>query len=673
MQSYRNVSDILIKNRDIHDKGITFIDEKIEDFVSFNMLYNDSLRMLKGLQERGLKPDDEIILQILDPRKFLTMFWACILGGMVPIPIDARNKHEFFLRLFRVWKILKNGHLATTDDQLRTLNNFAFENDLVELVEKMRSRLINVTELAGENRGEGDLYHPAPGKTAYIQFSSGTTGDPKGVLLTHENLLTNIVDIAMTTKATADESTLSWMPLTHDMGLIGFHLTPSAMQMQQYIIPTVTFVMNPVLWIKKISEHRSTMTASPNFGYKHFLNFFNPAQETGLDLSSLRIIFNGAEPIARDLCQRFLDVLGVYGLQKGAMFPVFGMAEASLAVSFPVPGEEPLYHCLDRFSMEIGKPVENADPKGNNCIHFTDLGFPLKSIEVRIADADNRPLPENHLGHIHIRGKNVTAGYYQNAEATRMAYTGDGWFITGDLGFLKNKRLTVTGREKDIIFSNGLNYYSHDIESVAERVRGVTHEGISAVGVYNDRLQEDELILFIKNKNSDMKEFSDLAKEVQKCIYINIGIRVNEVIPVEKFPTTTAGKIQRGALRKNYIKGDYKDTIEKLNALKGTTITTHGHKGDAFDTLARDITAFLLAELAKELEDVIYQFNDETDLFDLGIDSLTLATLLIRIEHEVGITLSPLYLLEFSTIKELSKNLARTYFNEFEKYFARKR
>ncbi|MNI57633.1 putative ligase [compost metagenome] len=259
------------------------------------------------------------------------------------------------------------------------------------------------------------------------------------------------------------------MPLTHDMGLIGFHLTPLLADMHQYLMPTALFIQHPTLWFQKASDHRITTLASPNFGYSHFLNYYKKNHAVGWDLSAVRLIFNGAEPISAKLSRQFMAEMGAYGLRPNTAFPVYGMAEASLAVTFPPVDELLIEIRIDRqtafgdLANELSE--ESADPAA---LSFVDLGMPVDDCQVRICDDNGKLLPERTVGEIQIKGPNVTGGYYNDPSSTEKAISKEGWLKTGDLGFMRNGRLVVTGRKKDILFVNGQNVYPHDLEQMIE-------------------------------------------------------------------------------------------------------------------------------------------------------------------------------------------------------------
>lgn len=672
IKSFNTLVDVIKKRSTENKKGITFINETGDVLVSYKKLFNDCLKILKALQDMGLKPDDKIVFQITDTKDFILMFWACIMGGFVPVPLDVRNNFDHQMKFFKIWDILDNQYLATSVSVFNKITKFALENELGGSIEKIKSRKIITSELVlkNKNTGNGQIYEPSENTTALIQFSSGTTGDPKGVILTHENLLTNIKSILEASKISMDDSSLSWLPISHDMGLIGFHLAPMTMGIFHYIIPTIMFLLNPSIWMEKASEYRASVLTSPNFGYKHFLAFFNPEAEKNLDLSCVRLIYNGAEPISSDVCNKFLDKTEKFGLKRNSIFPVYGLAEATLAVTFPPPEESICSVTLNRYELGIGKQVVDVKQSDYKGVNFVDVGYPLQGISVRIVDNENNTLPENSIGIILVSGKNVTSGYYNNIQESAMAISADGWLVTGDLGFMRNNRLIVTGRIKDIIFVNGQNYYSHDLERIAEKVDGIEFGRIAAVGAFSKESHEDEIIIFVEDKENSLERFSLLAFELQKILYNLTGLKINHVIPISRIPRTTSGKIQRYKLRENYLYGHYDEIKFRLAEFKLGKLRDYCLDEKKLEIFASKIKDYVIQDLIRELKIPVSSINEEADLINLGVDSLTLSKILIKLEGDTGITLSPVYLLEFQSISHLARQLARDFYFKFEKYFS---
>ncbi len=542
------------------DRGITFINGSAsERFVSYVDLLSRGKSALGYLQYKGLKAGDELIFQIEDNESFLVLFWACLQGGIIPVPINPAFTPETRTKLINVWNTLTNPYVITEEKAYSSFGPKIREDELKSYDASHMLRLDKVEKWSG---GDGVLHEASITDTAFIQFSSGSTGSPKGVVLTHENLVININAIINCSGLTDEDATLGWMPLTHDLGLIGFHLTPLLLGINQYLIPTSAFIRRPSLWLGKINEHRVSFTASPNFGYKHFMSFFKEEVAEKWDLSCVKRILNGAEPISAELCDEFLENMQPYGLRKTAMFPVYGMAEASLAVAFPTPDEEFGRVKLNRDKLKIKDNVE-LDRSG---VSFVCVGKPVDNCRIRICDDNYIPLKGGCVGHIEIKGGNVTKGYYNNPEANKAVFSSGNWLRTGDLGFFIQDKLYVTGRSKDIIFSNGQNLYPHDIERIAEEVDGVDLGKVVVCGSPNEKIYRDEILVFVLFKGK-LTDFVDIALELKMHINRRLSIEVDAVLPVRSIEKTTSGKVKRFHYTLKYRNGEFLKNKEELHEL----------------------------------------------------------------------------------------------------------
>ncbi len=564
---YKNLVEVIQAEQEQVNKGVTFIEgDEEERFISYRHLYEKALTFLYHLQNKGLKPGDELVFQVDNNFQFILTFWACLLGHIIPVPVTTAANDRFKSKLFSIWKSLNNPYLITFKKHLEKLALFAAEDNLGNMFNHIKRKTILLDEME-ESGKEGKIYYPGESDIAFIQFSSGSTSQSKGVVLTHKNLMTNLKAIIKGLQPpAAGDRTFSWMPLTHDMGLIGFHLTPTTADWPHFIMPTPLFIRYPSLWLKKISQHKITLTSSPNFGYKHVLRFCNAAKMDGVDLSTLRVIVNGAEPISAELCNTFLGEMAPLGLKSKAMFPVYGLAEASLAVSFSEPEEEVAVTYIDRNSLNIGQKVKEVEK--DNGLPLVEVGTPIAGCSIKIVAGNDEELADRAVGHILIKGDNVTSGYYNNKEATDAVIHADGWLDTGDLGFLRDGRLVITGRVKDTIFANGYTYFSHDIESAVEDLPGFKINRTAAVGVYNPRLQGDEIICFVLFKKKDLSEFLPLALELKKWVVKKVGVGISRVIPVQQIPTTTSGKIQRYRLKEAFSRGEFDPVLQEISALQ---------------------------------------------------------------------------------------------------------
>lgn len=535
-------------------RGLTFIEgDKDERAVSYAALLDRSRRLLTGFRERGLASGNELVFQLETNEEYIAVFCACLLGGVIPVPVSVATNISEARKLRTIWETLNCPFLIAEGRLARRLkDNPAFEEELADIF-AATDRLI-LTEELSLDREPAVIRRANEDELAYIQFSSGSTGTPKGVMLTHRNLVINVRDMIAGGAITKEDSTLSWLPLTHDLGLIGFFLTPLLLGIDCYLMPTSLFIRRPSLWLKKAYEHRATITASPNFGYSYFLKRFKPKEAEEWQLSSIRLIVNGAEPISYDLAQRFLQEMAPYGLRQRCMFTVYGMAEACLGVAFPIPGQPVrAVHCHRSF-LAPGQRVRLLATGAEGGVTFVEEGAALPQVSIRICDDEDNVLEEGIVGHIQITGGNVTAGYYNNQAATEEAFTEDGWLRTGDVGFFLGGSLVVTGRSKDILFVNGQNYYSHDLERMTGALDGIETAEVAIAGLFDPGLARDIIVAFVTYRG-DEESFWPVAGAISASLLEQCGVSLDDIVPVRKIPKTTSGKKQRYLLVEDYIKG----------------------------------------------------------------------------------------------------------------------
>ena len=462
-----------LQARSTGDGSVTLLDAHGgEHSLSYASLCARALRVLHYFQSEGIRQGDELVICVASNLALIDGLWACLLGGIVPVPLATGNSKEHRRKVLSVLTMLRQPCLLTEKRQLERLVESAKELDMALSLASTRTLLIENIAIDQES---GVVHHARPDDVAFIQFSSGSTGSPKGAVLTHRNVLSNICGIRDAAKISGRDSVLSWLPLTHDMGMVGFHLLPLVLGIRQIILPTELFARRPRVWLEKASEKRATILGSPNFGYQHYLRALkksvNPATRA-LDLSCVRLIFNGAEPISARLCADFVTALAPHGLNAQAVFPVYGLAEATLAVAFPQPGAELAVVHVSRDTLRVGEVAKLTPASSDRTLPLVCVGDPVNGCTLRITDHDGAPLPSGQIGHIQIRGDNVMQGYYGRSALLRDAFSADGWFDTGDLGVYVGG-LYIVGRSKDTIIMNGQNIHPHDLEQLCVDIESV--------------------------------------------------------------------------------------------------------------------------------------------------------------------------------------------------------
>ncbi len=626
------------------DRGsLTFIEgERDELTLNYGQLLRRAFGILWHFQQRGLQPGDAVILFTNSNEQFVDAFWACQLGGLVPVPVTVGISDDHRRKLLKIFSALERPCLYTEQALLSRMASFLTEAGQQALAQRLSEAALVVDELSDISQA-GTRYVGTPDDRAFIQFSSGSTSDPKGVVLTHRNVLTNIRAIAEGYGQRQDDVALSWMPLTHDMGLIGFHLAMVAYQQQHHIMDTRLFVRRPLLWLEKAAEKRATLLCSPNFGYKHVLKLFESRGLEGVDLSAVRLIFNGAEPISASLCRQFHRAMAPLGLAANSMFPVYGLAEASLGVTFPEPGAALSSVEIQRHSLRVGASWVAAEPGAADAVEFVCLGRPIRDCELRIVDHEDQALSSGLVGHVQIRGGNVTAGYHGDQPPVASVFTADGWLRTGDLGFDHAGELVITGRDKDIIFVNGQNYYPHDIENVAVMLEELELGKVAAAGVSRAQEGTDELLLFVLYRDAP-EAFPDLARRLRGLVNEQTGLEVAQVLPVARIPKTTSGKLQRHKLAEDYLNGAFADFLAEQAALVGAS--EHGSADAAsLEETLRTICNSVVVDRAVGLDD---------NLFEIGISSLALAQIHARLEELYPGAVDIADVFDYPSIRELA-------------------
>jgi len=618
-------------------QGVRFLQgEGRASFVSYGELSRRARGLLGLLQERGLKPGDALLLFLRNNQAFVDAFWACQLGALVPVPLSAGVHSEYRHKLQTVARKFDAPFLLTERELWQRFGTGAG----ADLFGARVCLLEDITQMPGE----GVVHAARPDDTALIQFSSGSTSEPKGVVLSHANLLANVRAISQAAAIGPADVTLSWMPLSHDMGLIGFHLVPLCNGLQQVLMDTEAFLRRPAGWLQAAQQYAASLLCAPNFGYQHYLKSVT-ADHQRLDLRRVRLIFNGAEPVSAAVCREFAARLAGSGLDAGALYPVYGMAEASLAVTFPAPGSGVRARTLAADRLSVGDQVADRAGQGKG-LELVCLGQPVAGCEVRICDAAGRPLPPGRVGHIQIRGENVTRGYYRCPRCDR-ALDAAGWLDSGDLGFLDSDGLYVTGRAKEVLFVNGQNWYPQDIERLLQDALQLEPGKVAVAAARNAANSGDLVLVFVQHRRG-VQEFADTLQRVQGALGEHTGLHADAVLPVAGLPRTTSGKLQRYRLAQAFERGEYRALHSAVQAL-----------------VAAPECAPARTDIERQLLDICRRvfagraIARDQNLFELGADSLMLVAIHEQIEARFPGRVEITDLFDYPTIAALADYLAR--------------
>jgi fatty-acyl-CoA synthase len=531
-------------------RGFLFVrTDGTERLRSFSEIASEAERRGAHLAARGLRKGDRLAMVIPDGEEFVLSFLGALFAGVVPVPIypqlSFKNLDGYLETVAHIARASGASMLLTTEATK------PYVESVVARVDTLGS-MVTVAELAGD-AGRIDV-HATPDDLAFLQFTSGSTSRPKGVMVTHGNLAANSAAFMLQglERDPAVDKGVSWLPLFHDMGLIGFVVGPLFTNLPCVFLPTASFVRAPRLWLDKIHEHRGTLTYAPNFAYALVAKRMKDRDVEGLDLSCLRVAGCGAEPIQAKALRDFAARLAPAGFDPRAFLPSYGMAEATLAITF-VPLREGLRTDANAAGQEL-----------------VDCGHPFVDHEVAIVDEAGARLGERQVGQIVTRGPSVTKGYFQEPELTAQTFKplpddpdGGPWLHTGDLGYRVGDRLFICGRLKDIIIVRGRNYYPSDIEWAVSELPGVRRGNVVAFGV--DVEGEEQLVVCCEGTGTDAATIREAAAS---CVQEQFGLTAHEVVvaALASLPRTSSGKPQRRKTRQMYLDG----TLPRARVVQGS-------------------------------------------------------------------------------------------------------
>jgi fatty-acyl-CoA synthase len=528
--------------------AITFLSGQQVERVPWAQLHDEARSMAATLQARGVGPGIHVGLLGPTTRALVTAIQAVWQSGgtlvVLPLPMRLGSIEEFVAQTRTRVRAADVALLVVDGDLAGFLGEPEADDPPVVILQ----------DLAGEPRGM-PYERPADDakRLAVLQFTSGSTADPKGVMLPHETICHNLDALAIAAELDVDTDVIvSWLPLYHDMGLIGTLTLPMLTGTDLVLAAPQDFLAGPARWMEWMSEFGGTATAGPNFSYALAARALRRLD--GLDLSRWRIALNGAEPVDPATVGAFVEAGARHGLARGAVFPAFGMAELAIAGAFPTPGRGLVSDAVDLRVLETDRYAAPVDPGAAGARAFALLGQPVDGLEFRIADpATGDVMVEREVGELLIRGTSVTPGYYRRPEVTAAAIR-DGWLHTGDLAYLLGGELVVCGRIKDVIIVGGRNVFPEDIERAAAGVDGVRAGNVIAFGV-EGRKGREALVVVAEAKDADM---GVIRTEVARRVADTIGLPPQEVVLVAPgtLPKTSSGKLQRSLCRTRYLDED---------------------------------------------------------------------------------------------------------------------
>jgi 1-acyl-sn-glycerol-3-phosphate acyltransferase len=527
-------------------------DERSET-LTYGALAAEARGTAAGLAARGVQPGEAVAIMLPTGRAFFLAFIGTLLAGAVPVPLYPPFRWtQIEEHLRRQARILANCGASL----LITLAEAKGVARLLQAQVPSLRHVADVGDLASASAGPRGVEAGAQA-TALIQYTSGSTGQPKGVVLTHANLLANIRAMGEAAQASSRDVFVSWLPLYHDMGLIGAWLGCLYYGAPLVLMPPQRFLARPARWLRAIHRHRATLSAGPNFAYE-ILAARVPADELeGLDLSSWRVAFNGAEPVRATTLDRFAERFGRYGFDARALAPVYGLAECGLGLTFPPLDRGPLIDLVDGLALAREGRAQPAAKDAPAVTRVVSCGRPLRGHHVRVVDAFGGELPERVEGRIEFRGPSATQGYFANPEANAKLVR-EGWLDTGDVGYFAAGELFITGRVKDLIIRGGQHIHPYDLEEAVGALAGI-RKGCVAVFGATDRATASERVVVVAEARPSLDERArrELRRAIAELASAELGVPADDIVLVGEHIVlkTSSGKIRRAACRELYEQG----------------------------------------------------------------------------------------------------------------------
>jgi acyl carrier protein len=527
-------------------------DDGAETRITYGELTAASAAVGAGLRGLGVARGDRVALMLRTERAFFEVFFGALAIGAVPVPLYPPVRAEDLLAYTR----RQQGILRNAD--ARVLVTFAEAERLAALMRGHVPSLEAVTtaERVARPGAETTWERPGADDAALIQYTSGSTGDPKGVLLSHANILANVRAIGGALEIRPGDVGVSWLPLYHDMGLIGLWLGALYFGAPVAIMSPLAFLSRPSRWLWTIHAQRGTISAAPNFAFDLCARRIADDEIQGLDLSSWRVAVNGSEAVSPDTIDRFTRRFAPYGFTPDAMCPAYGLAESAVALTLGALRRAPRVDHIAREPFVRARELRPAPAGDSRALRFVSCGRAIDDHEVQIVDASNRPLADRIEGRVRFRGPSVTRGYFRNAGATRAAMH-DGWMDSGDLGYLAGGELFITGREKDLIIQGGRNICAEEVEAITSRVPGIRPNCVAAFGVADATGGTERLIVVAETRERDPARREALQRAVRDGIVEGIGSPPDVIVMADPRTVlkTSSGKIRRSAMRDAYLKG----------------------------------------------------------------------------------------------------------------------
>ncbi|WP_432822164.1 AMP-binding protein [Trichloromonas sp.] len=520
------------------------------EVLSYRRLQESAVAVAGGLQALGVAPGERVAIMLPTGPDYLAAFYGTVLAGAVPVPIYPPVRLAMLEDHLRRQLAILSTCAATALIAFAEALPFA---RLLKLQLPSLKHLVSVAELGTAAAG----FAPPPCRpkdTAMLQYTSGSTGNPKGVILSHSNLLVNIRAMGKAVQVAETDVIVSWLPLYHDMGLIGTWLAGLYYGLPLVLLSPLDFLARPGRWLWAIHRYRGTLSPAPNFAYEICLARLKEEELAGLDLDSWRCAFNGAEPVSPETLENFCARFAAYGFRRESLMPVYGLAENSVGLAFPPCGRGPL---IDRIDREVFARSGKAIPQNEEgALQVVVCGRPLDGHEIRILGPGGQELPERREGQVQFRGPSATSGYFGAPEQSAKLFA-NGWLETGDLGYMAGGELCLTGRSKDLIIIAGRNVYPQELEEAVGRLPGIRKGNVVVFGCRDRAAGTERLVLVAETREADPVVRERLRQEINGLAVDLVGSPVDELVlaPPKSLLKTSSGKLRRAACRELHEQG----------------------------------------------------------------------------------------------------------------------
>ncbi|HUH91772.1 MAG TPA: AMP-binding protein [Casimicrobiaceae bacterium] len=527
--------------------------DEVRDALSYAELWRSAGEVARGLTLRGVRRGDAVALMLPTCRAFFEAFVGAMRIGAVPVPMYPP------LRWSEIEEHVRGRAAILANAQARVLVTVPEGLFIGRLLRAQLPDLVTVTSV-DRLREHGEPAEPPgvlrAGDTALLQYTSGSTGDPKGVVLSHGNLLSNLRVMGRAAAVTSNDRFLSWLPLYHDMGLIGAWLGTMYYAVPLVLMSPTDFLARPARWLRSIHRFGATISAGPNFAYEIAASKVRDEDLAGLDLSAWRLAFNGAEPVRAATLERFAARFARYGFDRRALTPVYGLAESTLGLGFPPLDRGPRVDRIDASALARDGRAVPVPPSAPQALEVVSCGRPLPGYEVRVVDEADREVAARAEGRLEFRGPSATSGYFRNPKATAALFHGD-WLDTGDIGYVAEGEIFLTSRAKDLIKRGGHNLHPYDLEAAIGDVAGIRKGCIAVFGTTDAATGTERVVVVAETNQTDSGSRAALRGRIAALAAVHLGGPADEVllVPARTVLKTSSGKIRRAACRDLYEKG----------------------------------------------------------------------------------------------------------------------